>query len=137
VERRAYCLHSRFAEFLEPSAVADVHRGVIVITPLRNVRRRSLLSTSLMLAGQAWAVAVVLAGAALAQPAGNGGAPTPPAESLAACKSLSAGQACSFTGARGAVSGTCFAPQGRELACRPSNAPPPPGGAAASGPAAR
>lgn len=57
----------------------------------------------------------------------------PPAEALAACKSLASGAACEFTGPRGSVSGTCFAPQqGLALACRPKDAPAPNG--AASGP---
>lgn len=43
----------------------------------------------------------------------------PPAEALAACKSLASGAACSFTGQHGAMSGTCFAPEGKPLACRP------------------
>ena len=43
----------------------------------------------------------------------------PPPEALAACKSLASGAACSFTSPRGAVSGSCFAPEGKPLACRP------------------
>ena len=76
-------------------------------------------------------IALVLAlgcGAAIAQqpkagegpPAGQGG---PPAEALAACKTLKSGDACQFTADKGAASGTCEAPQGRPLACRPANAP--------------
>ena len=49
----------------------------------------------------------------------------PPAEALAACKALKAGDACSFTAQRGAVSGSCFAPQDKPLACRPKDAPTP------------
>jgi hypothetical protein len=104
-----------------------------VNNPLHSARPRSLLATSLALVAAAWAVAMVLANTASAQPARGDGPPAPPPEAVAACKSLASGQACSFTGARGTVSGTCFAPQGNALACRPQNAPPPPGGAA-SGP---
>jgi hypothetical protein len=43
----------------------------------------------------------------------------PPAEALAACKSLASGAACSFTSPRGAETGTCGAPEGKPLACRP------------------
>lgn len=69
------------------------------------------------------------AGLGAAQPAGAGDVPhTPPPEALAACKSIAAGQACSFTSPRGAVSGTCWAPAGKPLACKPKNAP---GGGAA------
>jgi hypothetical protein len=54
-------------------------------------------------------------------PMGRG--PTP--EMLAACSDKAAGQTCSATGPQGnLMSGTCFAPQGRPLACRPSGAGP-------------
>ena len=47
----------------------------------------------------------------------------PPAEALAACKSLASGDACEFDGPQGKASGTCFAPQqGMALACRPGRA---------------
>jgi hypothetical protein len=49
----------------------------------------------------------------------------PPPEALDACKSLAAGAACGFTSPRGAVKGTCFAPEGRPLACRPGDRPEP------------
>jgi hypothetical protein len=52
----------------------------------------------------------------------------PPPEALAACKSLTAGAACNFTSPRGAETGTCFAPEGRPLACRPKYGPGGPGG---------
>jgi hypothetical protein len=63
--------------------------------------------------------------------AGQKGHHRPPAEALAACKSLSSGAACNFTSPHGAESGTCRAPEGKPLACRPqrgeggSNPPPP------------
>jgi hypothetical protein len=44
----------------------------------------------------------------------------PPQVAIDACDSLSAGDACSFTGRNNEqMSGTCFAPQGRDLACKP------------------
>jgi len=51
----------------------------------------------------------------------------PPPEALAACKSATNGQQCSFTSPRGdQISGTCTArEEGKPLACRPSH---PPGG---------
>lgn len=49
----------------------------------------------------------------------------PPAEALAACKTLKSGDACSFTADRGEASGSCWAPEGRPLACRPKDAPAP------------
>ena len=71
------------------------------------------------------------AGALFAQP--SGGQPPadgqkqqhrgPPQEALDACKSLKAGQDCNFTSPHGAVKGSCFAPEGRPLACRPKDAP--------------
>jgi hypothetical protein len=47
----------------------------------------------------------------------------PPPESLAACKSLTSGAACQFTSPRGAETGTCGAPEGKPLACRPARGP--------------
>jgi len=73
-------------------------------------------------------LAVALTGfsaAALAQnppPDARGG---PPPEALAACKSAKPGDACSFNGGRGAASGTCWAPEGKPLACKPKDAPTP------------
>jgi hypothetical protein len=64
--------------------------------------------------------------AAAAQPSGGGQGgqqqpPAPPAEALTACKSLSSGAACSFTGQKGKETGTCFTPSSdKPLACRPA-----------------
>ncbi len=56
---------------------------------------------------------------------GDGGRPHgPPPEAVAACKTLSSGQACSFTSPHGTLNGTCWAPQGKPLACKPSQPPP-------------
>ncbi|MBE0622338.1 MAG: hypothetical protein IH605_17245 [Burkholderiales bacterium] len=70
---------------------------------------------------------------ALAQPkpgdAPSGDRRGPSAEALAACIALKAGDACSFTDDRGAASGSCWAPEGRLLACRPKDAPAPGGNA--------
>ena len=45
----------------------------------------------------------------------------PPQEALEACASGSAGDACSFTGRNNQqMSGTCFAPQEKKLACKPA-----------------
>jgi hypothetical protein len=68
---------------------------------------------------------------AFAQPKGDdskgGERRGPPAEALEACKTLKAGDACSFTGQRGAMSGSCFTPQSdKPLACRPKDALPSP-----------
>jgi hypothetical protein len=51
----------------------------------------------------------------------------PPPEALAACKSASSGEQCSFTSPHGdQISGTCTSrEEGKPLACRPSH---PPGG---------
>lgn len=69
--------------------------------------------------------AATLSAAACAQPAGDGARPpAPPPEALAACKAATAGKACSFTTPQGAQSGSCWAPEGKPLACRPANAPP-------------
>ena len=59
-----------------------------------------------------------------AQPVdGHGGPPKPPAEALASCKTLSSGQTCSFIAPQGTMKGTCWAPEGKPLACKPNNAP--------------
>jgi hypothetical protein len=61
-----------------------------------------------------------------AQPVeGNGGPPKPPPEALEACKNLSSGQECSFSSYQGNVKGTCWAPEGKPLACKPKDAPTP------------
>jgi hypothetical protein len=52
----------------------------------------------------------------------------PPPEALAACKSLASGASCSFTSPRGSMTGTCWAPEGKPLACKPAGAPPGSGG---------
>jgi hypothetical protein len=70
-----------------------------------------------------------LAQGASAQPAGGGDMPRqPPPEALAACKSLASGAACSFTSPRGPETGTCWAPQGKPLACKPAHGPQGPNG---------
>ena len=87
-----------------------------------------------------FAVLTSAAGAALAQPPQDpppsdqppGDQPGrhhhgPPPEALAACKSATSGQQCSFTSPHGdQISGTCTSRDaGKPLACRPSR---PPGG---------
>lgn len=54
---------------------------------------------------------------------GRGGPPKPPAEALDACKSASSGKDCSFSSPQGTVKGTCWAPEGKPLACKPKGAP--------------
>jgi hypothetical protein len=54
---------------------------------------------------------------------GTGGPRKPPAEALDACKSASSGQDCSFSSPHGTVKGTCWAPGGKPLACKPKDAP--------------
>jgi hypothetical protein len=79
----------------------------------RNTRRSGLLVALLCASG--WV---------LAQPAGGQGGPRkPPQEALDACKSLRAGDACSFSDAKGTTEGSCWAPEDKPLACRPEGAP--------------
>ena len=54
---------------------------------------------------------------------GKGGPRKPPAEALDACKSVGSGQDCSFSSPQGTVKGTCWAPEGKPLACKPKDAP--------------
>lgn len=71
----------------------------------------------------ALAFATLLCLAAEAQPTQDAKRSGPPEQAIAACKALQAGNECSFTANHGNVTGTCFAPQGKPLACRPKNAP--------------
>ena len=50
----------------------------------------------------------------------------PPPEALDACANKKMADTCSFTSPRGAVEGTCRAPEGKPLACRPANGRQPP-----------
>lgn len=82
-------------------------------------------STSLTQYGFAALAAVALALTSLpasAQPK-HSHRGSPPAEALAACQASSAGDQCSFSGRRGSVSGSCWAPANKPLACRPANVP--------------
>jgi len=52
----------------------------------------------------------------------------PPPEALQACSTKKMDDPCSFSGPRGNMEGTCWAPQGLPLACRPKDhREPPPG----------
>jgi hypothetical protein len=49
----------------------------------------------------------------------------PPAEAIAACADLTEDAACSFSGHRGDVTGSCIVPpKGEELVCAPDGGPP-------------
>lgn len=72
---------------------------------------------------------LAVAGASAQPPSGlpsGGEHRSPPPEALAACKTAKAGADCSFTHEGHTVKGSCWAPEGRPLACRPKDAPPPP-----------
>lgn len=71
----------------------------------------------------ALALASLVSLAAWAQPAAPQGRSGPPAEAIAACQDLKAGNECAFTAPRGKVTGSCWAPEGKPLACRPKDAP--------------
>ncbi|MCB1911042.1 MAG: hypothetical protein R3E45_12080 [Rhodocyclaceae bacterium] len=91
--------------------------------PIEETKFATSLRAALVPLGVAGMLSMTFASPALAQPAG-GGRKGPPAEALAACKSLASGDACEFDGPQGKASGTCFAPQqGMALACRPKDAP--------------
>lgn len=92
---------------------------------------KSNFALAMILVGAAFALSLCLADAASAQPAGGEGHRPPPPEALQACKSLASGAACKFTSPQGSLTGSCWAPQDRPLACRPKDAPAP--GRAASG----
>lgn len=45
----------------------------------------------------------------------------PPAEAIAACKSVESGGTCTFSSPKGTVTGTCDGPEGKPLACVPAS----------------
>ena len=106
--------------------------------PTHKTAWRTTLLAAVGLVALAWAASLLIASSAFAQAdgaaprSGQGQRQGPPPEALAACKSLASGASCSFTGRRGAETGSCFAPQpDLALACRPKDAPPPEGAASA------
>lgn len=86
------------------------------------------MTISLFARGQAGLVAIATAlfsACACAQPNDRPPPPPPPppAEAFAACKAAPAGAACSFSAPQGVVIGSCWAPEGKPLACKPKSAP--------------
>jgi hypothetical protein len=79
-------------------------------------------ASPLFIRGAAAAAMSFGAFAAMAQPPAGSGQHKPPAEALAACKAATAGSDCDFTDSRGAHKGTCWAPEGKPLACKPKAA---------------
>jgi hypothetical protein len=70
---------------------------------------------------------IMMSAAQADAPQGSSGAGQqqgPPREAIAACANSSSGAQCSFTNDRGSVSGTCWAPEGKPLACKPAGNPP-------------
>jgi hypothetical protein len=61
-------------------------------------------------------------GGSSGQAGGQGEHRGPPPEALSACQTRKAAETCSFESPHGNVSGTCWAPEGKPLACRPSRA---------------
>lgn len=73
-------------------------------------------------------VTLVLTSLALPLAAQDGPPPhgPPPREAIEACASHASGASCAFTSPRGeALRGTCYAPEGRPLACLPAGMHPP------------
>jgi hypothetical protein len=77
---------------------------------------RAVIPTTLLFLGGAHS--------AMSQPPSEAPRHPPPPEAIAACKSLTSGAECSFTTDRGSVTGKCWAPEGKPLACKPSEPPP-------------
>lgn len=66
----------------------------------------------------------IASGTSIAQTPQSGGEQRkPPREAMEACKALSAGQGCSFSSSERSLKGTCWAPQGKPLACKPQGLP--------------
>ncbi len=75
----------------------------------------AFLVLALLLAAQA---------ASAEAPKAEGGHPQPTSEALSACESLESGNECSFSSDTGTTKGTCWAPEGKPLACKPAGGPP-------------
>jgi hypothetical protein len=84
---------------------------------------RPALSFALMVAALLGTAAGLVEGAPTGDNAGGGRRGPPPAEALAACKSQASGAACTFQHEGRSLSGSCWAPPERPLACRPKDAP--------------
>jgi len=83
------------------------------------------MTINLFARGQLGLVAIataMLSACACAQP-NDRLPPHPPAEAFAACKAALAGAACSFSSPQGMVGGSCWAPEGKPVACKPKSAP--------------
>jgi hypothetical protein len=107
-----YCFHIACADFVGRLAfVGRNTQGVILMRPF-----------SLLMRGAAAAAMSFGVLSAAAQPPAGGGQHKPPAEAIAACKAAAAGSDCNFTDSRGAHKGTCWAPEGKPLACKPKAA---------------
>ena len=98
----------------------SLYQAAVKIRPMAK-----LAHTFARLLGIAFITSTALTSIAVAQPAEGGGHRGPPPEALVACKSLAAGAACGFSGERGSMKGSCWAPEGKPLACRPKGAPAP------------
>jgi len=77
--------------------------------------------------GTVLAIVCLWAATATAQPKAAGGEGDqrrgPPPEAMAACKSLASGKECTFTLNSNTLKGSCWAPEGKPLACRTAGAP--------------
>jgi hypothetical protein len=89
--------------------------------------------TALIKIGLAFAVATALFGSVIVHAQSTSGQAAkggkaegkgkgPPREMIAACANKASGASCTATGPQGrTITGTCMAPEGRPLACRPTN----------------
>lgn len=112
---------------------SEQHRGSIIYPQFHptmqasvggcrpNYRNFAMQSIDILSIARAVLLAGLFFSASLlsAQPA-DGQGRKPPPEALDACKAAKAGQGCNFTSPKGTVNGTCFAPEGKPLACRPT-----------------
>ncbi len=65
----------------------------------------------------------LMCGNVFAQPSSDSHPRRPPPEAIEACKSLASGQECGFKSPDGNITGLCWAPEGKPLACKPKDAP--------------
>ena len=95
------------------------------------VGRRDMRLASALLLMHLWAASA--AAQAPDKPGADAPRRGPPPEAIESCKSLASGAACSVNLGSKTIKGTCWAPEGKPLACKPANGPGPNGGMPAPG----
>jgi hypothetical protein len=107
--------------------LSQIPFGDLAMKTINQILVRLSPSVATAIGATGLASALLFTSVAWTQPAGGGTGDGvrggPPQEALDACKSLTSGKECTFNGRNGEVKGTCVAPEGKALACRPKDAP--------------